>query len=127
MKVLLLSLFLLLGSCSTQDLALKNEWIANITDKTLYSTDFVTTNRAAVTIDKSSGDMFAGGRVYRFNEARSAVSAVYTMQTGTYVGIILTENGLMTAQYTDATTTPSQGKNNLDFNTPQYTLATYTP
>ncbi|MGL5253426.1 MAG: hypothetical protein ACRC9L_00120 [Brevinema sp.] len=125
MKFSIVVFFLLLSSCSTQNTALKNEWIANISDQPLHGTGFNTSQVSAIEVDSSSGDIFADGKVYRFNEARSAVSAIYTMQMGTYVGLLLTDSGLKTAKYTDAVSTPSQGKNNLDFNSPTYTLATF--
>ncbi|MGL5253559.1 MAG: hypothetical protein ACRC9L_00820 [Brevinema sp.] len=126
MKFSIVVFFLLLSSCSTQNTALKNEWIANITSSPLY----YVTSKEEISIDKSSGDIIAKdtteNKVYRFNEARSATTAIYTLQTGSYIGLLLNSDGIMAVKYTDAVTTPSQGKNNIDFNAIDAPFASYT-
>lgn len=131
MKKIFLALAFLLSACSAQNDELKNKWIANLTAKTLYGTGYTGPGLPAgpkepLVIDRASGDFKVDGKQYKFNEVRSETTAVYTQNTGSYVGVILTADGLKTAKYTDAVSKPSQGKNNLDFGTPEYTVATYT-
>lgn len=120
-RCFLLIMLIGLSACSFQDKTEKKQWIDNLISKPLYGKN----DKSELFIDKNSGDFKAGGKLYKFNEVKSSKTAVYTQNTGAYVGIIITEDGLKTAKYVDAVTAPSQQKNNIDFSTPQYTVATY--
>lgn len=129
-KYLVISLVLGLVSCSLHDKKTKEAWIKNLTAKPLYGK----TDGKAIIVDKSSGDFLYEDTVngtttkvnYKFNEAVSETRAIYTENQGSYKGFILVTDGMKSAKFVDAVTTPSRQKGNIDWNVAPYDFAVYT-